>query len=214
MKDVQSVNIEAKLKKYRSYTVVGPCTKNRKIIGKKINKLLVLEVLGVNSRNREVLKCLCDCGTITASMYHTLVNNQTTSCGCLKARNNREKDYKRRFSDKDLCVKYKYKNYGFGAKKRNLEFILTINEFEKLIFNNCYYCNSKPNNIFKIKFKRNKDAICYYNGIDRIDNKVGYIITNCISCCSICNFMKSKMLQNEFLLHIEKIYKKCQNPKY
>lgn len=44
------------------------------------------------------------------------------------------------------------------------------------------------------------------NGIDRIDSSKGYTIDNCVSCCPLCNQMKSNIDQNMFLTQIEKIY--------
>ena len=46
-----------------------------------------------------------------------------------------------------------------------------------------------------------------YNGIDRVDNKIGYELDNCVSCCIKCNKAKSYFGQDEFLNHIKKIYK-------
>ena len=46
-----------------------------------------------------------------------------------------------------------------------------------------------------------------YNGIDRKDNNIGYIIENCVSCCGICNRMKMDMSYDDFLNHIRLIYK-------
>ena len=56
----------------------------------------------------------------------------------------------------------------------------------------CYICNKKPNNI-------------YLNGIDRFNNSIGYIVENCRSCCSTCNYLKGDMEFNEFLEYLKKI---------
>jgi hypothetical protein len=37
------------------------------------------------------------------------------------------------------------------------------------------------------------------NGIDRINNKIAYIIKNCVSCCSVCNFMKRDISKDVFI---------------
>jgi hypothetical protein len=38
-----------------------------------------------------------------------------------------------------------------------------------------------------------------YNGLDRVDNTKGYIISNIVSCCGQCNRAKGILSQEEFL---------------
>ncbi len=56
----------------------------------------------------------------------------------------------------------KYKVYLKGAKSRKLDFNLSIQQFEYIISLPCIYCGDK-------------DKI----GIDRKDNNIGYILSNC-----------------------------------
>ena len=44
------------------------------------------------------------------------------------------------------------------------------------------------------------------NGIDRMNNNIGYEISNVVPCCSVCNKMKSSLSKEEFLTQICKIY--------
>ncbi len=53
----------------------------------------------------------------------------------------------------------------------------------------CEYCGKKIETI----------------GIDRINNKIGYITGNIISCCKICNAMKSSQTQKAFVKQCKKI---------
>jgi len=100
--------------------------------------------------------------------------------------------------DKSFIVDALYNIYIKGAIKRNINFELTIEEFNMLIYNKCFYCNKLGNS----KYSQSQ----FYCGIDRKDNSKGYISENCVSCCKICNSMKSKLLASEFLEHINKIY--------
>ena len=43
-----------------------------------------------------------------------------------------------------------------------------------------------------------------HNGIDRIDNNIGYESKNVVSCCKICNYAKSNMNYKDFILWIQK----------
>lgn len=73
-------------------------------------------------------------------------------------------------------INQQYKDYVKSAKLRNHSFDLTLEELKELSFKKCYYCDS-------IKDKE-------INGIDRINNDLGYDKENCVSCCTICNRMK------------------------
>ena len=37
-----------------------------------------------------------------------------------------------------------------------------------------------------------------YNGVDRVDNSLGYIKENCVACCKICNNAKSTLSISEW----------------
>jgi hypothetical protein len=50
-------------------------------------------------------------------------------------------------------------------------------------------------------------APCVYNGIDRVKPDAGYIPSNCVPCCGVCNFMKRNHTYREFLFHCAKIIK-------
>jgi transposase len=90
-------------------------------------------------------------------------------------------------------VDYLIKGYKRGAESRNLLFDLSREDFEHLINQNCYYCGVPPSE----RFVKNKNKlIC--NGIDRVNNKLGYFIENCVSSCKFCNIMKSTMGEQDF----------------
>lgn len=100
------------------------------------------------------------------------------------------KQNKQVIADKAKSIDGKYRRYKSSAKRRNLEFKLSKNEFCNLLNDKkCFYCGSF-------------DEL----GIDRIDSNVGYIIQNCTSCCKKCNIMKNVFSQSEFHEHIEKIF--------
>jgi 5-methylcytosine-specific restriction endonuclease McrA len=88
--------------------------------------------------------------------------------------------------------KNRYNAYIKGNEKRKLEFTITLEEASVLFRGECHYCGIKSN-----------DKI---NGIDRIDNEVGYIINNCVSACWTCNRMKGSMGYKDFIEHIKAMY--------
>ena len=91
-----------------------------------------------------------------------------------------------------------FKNYENRAKKIEIEFNLTKEEFKILIEKDCYYCGAKPNN---------KSRDYFYNGLDRMDNTKGYTINNVVPCCKHCNIAKNTFTLQEFKDWIEKVYK-------
>jgi len=93
-----------------------------------------------------------------------------------------------------------YKN---SAKIRKLEFNLSYERFRSLISGSCKYCGTYNSNERKIN--RIVPQILRYNGIDRVDNQVGYIEGNVVSCCKTCNFMKRNHQLDDFIAHISKI---------
>jgi hypothetical protein len=63
--------------------------------------------------------------------------------------------------------------------KTKKEWLLTFEEYEKLIVNPCYYCEKDISN------ERG-------SGLDRLDNKVGYRLGNVVACCKACNVGKNE----------------------
>lgn len=62
--------------------------------------------------------------------------------------------------------------------------------------------------IFKRRCDTHQPPIAY-NGIDRLNPNIGYQKDNCVSCCTICNYMKHTLQKEDFLKQVEKIYDFC-----
>ncbi len=45
-----------------------------------------------------------------------------------------------------------------------------------------------------------------YNGLDRVDNALGYTPTNVVACCGLCNWIKRDLSQAQFLAAVARIY--------
>lgn len=74
--------------------------------------------------------------------------------------------------------------YTKGARNKNREWRLTEDRFDELVSMSCHYCGAEP---------------FMYNGIDRMDNEIGYIEGNVVPCCSSCNYFKRDILYEDFL---------------
>jgi hypothetical protein len=51
----------------------------------------------------------------------------------------------------------------------------------------------------------NAHAAFIYNGIDRVDNSIGYEMGNVVTCCVVCNLMKRCHSHSDFISHCRAI---------
>lgn len=87
-----------------------------------------------------------------------------------------------------------YAQYLFRANKIGLTFEITKDEFNQLCNGDCYLCGKKTHK---------PDHI---NGVDRLVNEEGYILSNCRSCCSTCNYMKKNYSYDAIICQMWAIY--------
>ena len=78
-----------------------------------------------------------------------------------------------------------YGDYVRGASKRGYQMLLNFEQFKSLIVQPCHYC---------LEYKEEE-----VNGIDRVDNSLGYTIENCVPCCEWCNIMKLDYNYHDFI---------------
>lgn len=86
----------------------------------------------------------------------------------------------------------------YKAKKRCKEWQLTHQQAFDLIRATCIYCDFKPE-------WPNQRV-----GIDRVDNFIGYVPSNCVSCCATCNSAKGQLSVDEFKQWILRVYNKLK----
>ena len=97
-----------------------------------------------------------------------------------------------------------YSRYKYRARKKDLHFKLTQDQFHKLTAGNCYLCGAEPYQIYR-SAKSAKAETYTYNGLDRIDNSLGYVWGNVKSCCGECNRIKSSASLTELRDKLNKI---------
>lgn len=164
-----------------------------KYIGATFGKLTVLEKLGNHKNGCPIVRCKCACGNYANVIVSNLLKKKsaTVSCGCY----NKDKN----LSKHPWFTEFNAYIYNV-VEKRNLSFNLSLDDFQEICSATCFYCGSPP----KTKMQVGRGL---KNGIDRINNVIGYEPSNCVSCCWNCNRMKGKMTHKEFTDHIQKIYK-------
>ena len=127
------------------------------------------------------LKQICiNCGK-DYEQFKTRYNKPSKICqGCNNYNNSQDQQRQNRgrdFNNESFRnIERYYNDYIKNATKRNYSFSLNIDTFKSLVLSECYYCQHQK-----------EDGV---NGIDRINNSIGYELENCVSCCGLCNMMK------------------------
>lgn len=176
-----------------------------KYIGKQLGFLTINYLEEINKRI--CFNTTCICGKTFHPRTESVLDGKSKSCGCKRGDliSNANK-----LDDNMGMINIIYHNYKGNAITRNLEFNLSLDKFKKFIFADCKYCGRPPKNSRIIKYdkkRRRREKYLKYNGIDRTDNNIGYIESNCVTCCIICNRAKSNLSTIEFDEWIEALIK-------
>ena len=170
-------------------------SKRKDLKGMVFGRLLVIEQAPTKKQSTYWL-CKCECGKEKEINAQSLMNGDTTSCGCYQ----REKS---RGAYGESTFNRTYTTYKQHAKNRNLDFNLTKDRFLELTQKECFYCGKKSSNITKSGFD-NGDFV--YNGIDRLDSSKGYVEENIVPCCGRCNEAKMAETKEDFLEWVASVY--------
>ena len=153
-------------------------------VGSKWGKLTITSAPYYWQRSYFV-KVDCDCGARDEHVcVSKLLKGQTKSCGCTS-----------KLAPGEGAMSCVISGYIRNATKRNQDYLLPRDVARKIFKSDCIYCGAKPSNVQK-KRKSNGDFV--YNGIDRIDNSIGYVIGNVVPCCKRCNVAKNDMPMQSF----------------
>jgi hypothetical protein len=114
-------------------------------------------------------KCKCKCGTVAIIPSHNLRSKNTLSCGC----RNQVPAFQSRFN-----------RLQWISNERGIKCAISFSQFQEFTkIKTCHYCHAP------IEWKSQKNAQAYH--LDRKDSSAGYIIENCVVCCTRCNMGKS-----------------------
>jgi hypothetical protein len=171
-------------------------TKNN-YVGQKFGSLTVTKQYYLNDKGSLKVDYQCECGNILIGREFSKVRRQKMCRKCKSS--NRFKILP--FGETSFNLLYS--SYIRSAKKRGLCFELSREEFRFFTKQKCIYCGSIPQSVTR---PNSVGGGYVYNGIDRKDSDKGYILRNCVPCCSQCNYSKLKYSVQKFLSHIEKIH--------
>lgn len=176
-------------------------------VGEKFGKLTIIAKAD-GHRKKWVVRC--ECGVEKIVRYGNLKNGCTKSCGCWKSTGLWVKPgNKKEFGV--AAMNTILDGYKRGAKERNLTWNISIELFKKITKSNCYYCGIEP---YRRRETKDKNGHYIFNGIDRVDNNIGYEVHNVVPCCKTCNRAKDIMTQQEFIAWAKRIAANFISNKY
>lgn len=172
--------------------------------GQKIQKLKVirlykiLEILNYKKseghtkpRVKVFWECQCDCGNICIKGNDVLNNKKRGfSCGCFVKERILETKLKTDEEHRYAALMQARARYRIEAKHRGYEFNLTPDQFINIVNKPCYYCGMENSQYFTHYITKIKHS---FSGIDRVDNRKGYVENNIVSCCKKCNTKKNSI---------------------
>jgi hypothetical protein len=171
--------------------------KRYSLVNQRFGRLLVLwRAPKGNRKSRNIVwECKCDCGKLTTVSASALKSGATQSCGCLQLDTACLPPGQCGFHS--LLEKYKR-----SASKRGLEWALTDEDFRRLVVSSCHYCGETPK---QVSVPQSENGKFSYNGIDRLNNNMGYVLGNVVSCCGVHNRMKGTMSYQQFIASCESV---------
>ncbi|HET8689516.1 MAG TPA: hypothetical protein VFM18_23135, partial [Methanosarcina sp.] len=92
------------------------------------------------------------------------------------------------------------------ARSAGRVFEIDLEDFKTISQLPCHYCGSPPSNV--LTYKSNAGIFTrefIYTGMDRVDNSIGYVLTNVVPCCIICNRAKNNMPYDDFIAWIARL---------
>lgn len=145
--------------------------------------------------------CYCTCGKNQCLRRfsldeESLVSGKAESCDSYDIHRKKKDLNENKFIKiPDSELSRLWKRYKDSSRRRQKDFNLSPGLFAHLVRSGCAYCGSHGSP---------------YNGIDRVDNKYGYIPGNVASCCRDCNMMKNTMSFNDFFIKCRRIIEHLQ----
>jgi hypothetical protein len=94
----------------------------------------------------------------------------------------------------ERALRVRLKMYRFNGKKDGNCWELSNEAARALFVSSCHYCEHAPD------FSK-------LNGIDRLDNAIGYTAENSVSCCWVCNRNKGTLSYSDFVNWVCKVHR-------
>lgn len=165
------------------------------LTNKQFGKLFVVGRFGKMSDGHAKWLCDCSCGNQTLVASNSLKRGDTRSCGCSQG--------PPRLPSGEAAFRQYYAGAKYSAKTRGYLWDLSREVVRTLTKGSCFYCGEPP---AQIQHGQSYTGDYVYNGIDRVDNALGYISDNVVSCCKRCNRAKDTRSVREFREWIDQVH--------
>jgi len=176
------------------------------LVGKKYNKLTVLEVLPKTyipehystNKLRRFCRCVCECGKECIKRIDSVKSNRVMSCGCAVIEKGRfiRGPNNGAFKGVGLISGTKFYEIKRGAKRRNIKFNLSKKYLWELFISQNEKCALTNQQLW---FGRNSFPHETNASLDRIDSSVGYIKGNVQWVHKDINKVKGSLNQKYFI---------------
>lgn len=171
------------------------------LVGKQFGKLTIIaqEPGRTEVGGYTIWRAHCECGNDTVLPSYRFLNKRYGIKSCKEC----APIGRPRIPDSGAHFNVLWRAYSKSALIRGFEWTLTREQFRAVCEQPCHYCGSPPSE----RQHRNLSGACKTNGIDRIDSNLGYITSNVVPCCTICNLAKSDTPYAEFSAWLDRIVK-------
>lgn len=146
----------------------------------------------------------CQCGVEKTTTGGDLRFGKVKSCGCDRSDRAFKMGKANLKAPGHSSFVMLYNRYACTARNRGYVFNLDKDQFKTITQSICHYCGIEPK---QIADKGTASGTYLYNGVDRVDNNLGYEPYNVVPCCTACNMMKRLMSKQEFIDHVKRIAK-------
>ena len=173
------------------------------LVGRKFERLLVLEEHKDINVKRATWKCLCDCGNTTEVLGHNLrkKKNGTKSCGCI--RNNNNSLYQPTTAYGEISGGY-WSVLKSRCKLKQIKLLITIEQAWEVFLKQNRKCALTGLDIVFVK-QYTKDYSLQTASIDRINSDKDYSIDNIQWVHKDINRMKSDLNQEKFISYCKMV---------
>lgn len=174
------------------------CYHRKDETGKKYGKLRVLEKDSTTTKKGVSFLCQCDCGVEVHVLGKNLRAGLVKSCGRHGSENRPNR------LDPGIAQQRKVITYlRSRSVLRGFENDLSDKRILDLIKAPCHYCGALSSNSAR---QPRCNGSFEYNGIDRVDNSLGYIEGNVVTACKFCNYAKRDRSTEDFIKWVDTVY--------
>lgn len=177
------------------------------LIGKQFGDFTVIGPSRIDYNRRQPRREVpvrCVCGAEAWKYVVYLKRGEVTNCGCRKGSKQIERAERlRKNATREEEAPAWFYIYRRNAEKRAYPFDITLDDVVALTAGDCWYCGAAPS---RPAPDRRQDSGLRYNGIDRVDNSIGYTTGNCVPCCSECNISKNTSSVESFTEWVKRVY--------